>query len=109
MAHRIEKQIMETTPDRVLVHVTATAAVIRNRKTETPHQYDLIEDDNIELLLDRFDEEFENSLLLNKIRIDTREATVEESLAEFVDRFGPMMTDVDRERMETQKKASKRA
>jgi hypothetical protein len=81
--------------------------VIRNRKKETPHRYNLVEDDDVELLLDRFNEEFENSLLENKIRIDTSEATVEESLAEFVEQFTPLMTDVDRERMEARKTANR--
>ena len=49
----------------------------------------------------RFEEEFQRSALLNKLVIDTTDATVEETVVEFARRIGPFLTDRDRERMDS--------
>ena len=47
----------------------------------------VVQDEDVEYILKRFEEEFEWSLIRNKIVLDTTAATVEETLAEFLAKF----------------------
>ena len=51
------------------------------------------------MVVARFEEEYELSRFGNKITVDTGSQSVEESLAEFVSKYEPFMTDADRVRM----------
>ena len=55
---------------------------------------------DIEFVLDRFQEEFDNSLIRQRFALNTTSATVEESLQEFVQKVDPYITQQDRLRME---------
>ncbi|MDE2822876.1 MAG: hypothetical protein OXK79_05165, partial [Chloroflexota bacterium] len=79
---------------------------IRHRmanKHETPfprrHELTYFKGEDAETVLARFDEEFEKSLIPRKIEIDTTDATVEESLAEFVRQIKPFITNDDYQRI----------
>ena len=98
-ARKIEARILEMAPDTALVLVKASPEVIAKRKKENPHPHDLVQEKDIELVLNRFQEEFDASLLRKRMTIDTSNATVEESLAEFVENFKPMLTPADRARI----------
>ncbi len=98
-ARKIEARIMEMAPDTVLVLVKASPEVIAKRKKENPHPHDLVQEKDIELVLKKFQEQFDASLLRKKVTIDTSNATVEESLAEFVENVKPMLSQADRVRM----------
>ena len=95
----IENRILDTGTDVVLCHVTATPEVIRNRMAENPHPNGILKDKDVELVLERFREEFERSRLRHKIELDTSDATVEETMMDFVRKVAPHFTDHDRERM----------
>ena len=92
-------------PDTVLVLVKTSADVIQNRMAEgkSPfpdrHAGTLFKAEDAEFILGRFQEEFDNSLIKNKITIDTTDATVDESLQEFISKVDLYLTDEDRERM----------
>ena len=58
----------------------------------------------MEHVLARFEEEFEASLIQRRLVLDTSTATVEESLAELVERYRPFMSREDRLRMDETKR-----
>ena len=116
MARRMEEEILERAPYTVLVLMKATPEVIRARMTEDTYpdaetvkrQFrskpfgeptrGVVQDEDVEHVLARFEEEFEASLIRNKLVLDTSAATVAETLAEFVEQVTPMLSDADRER-----------
>ena len=122
-ARSIERHILERAPQAVLVLVKASADVIKQRlrtdaypdsETTTGQKKSkpfgeptrgVVEEGDVELVLTRFEEEFEASLLRNKMALDTTSATVEETFAEFVDQVQPFLSDVDRRRIEEHKSA----
>ena len=95
-----EPWINQFAPETVLVLVTASPDAIRNRMAERPHKKGLLLEGDVELVLRRFEEEFDRSALHNKLVIDTTDATVQESVTRFTDKIGPFLTDRDRERMD---------
>lgn len=70
--------------DTILVLLTARPEVIRRRMIEESHSYTIIKEQDIPMLLERFQEEFAQSLLRKRIRIDTSDLTPESLLQEFL-------------------------
>jgi hypothetical protein len=95
----IENKILGTAPDTVLCLVTASSNIIRSRMSANLHPNGVLKEPDIELVLTRFQEEFERSRLTHKISLDTSDATIDESVAEFVRLVEPHLTDHDRARM----------
>ena len=62
---------------------------------ENPHTHQVVQEKDIEYVLQRFEEEFEASLIQKRIVLDTTTATVEETLAEFVEKYEPFHTNAD--------------
>lgn len=101
MARKYDELVMEFAPDTVLVLVKASADVIRRRRLERPQPQPYPEEQDIELVLDRFDEEFERSPLKHRIVLDTSAtATPRETLDEFARQIPPLLTDADQARMQ---------
>ena len=100
-ARAMEKRILEQAPDTVLILLKASPEVIAKRLRETPHKHQVLQEKDIEHVLQRFEEEYEQSLLDRKFVLDSTSATVEETLAEFVARIDPFLSQSDRLRMMT--------
>ena len=98
-ARHIEKRMLELAPDTVHVLLTCAPEVIRKRMKEDPHTNALVQGKDVELVLRRFEEEYERSLISNKFTIDTSTSTVEECVAEFLEKYEPFMTLADRTRI----------
>ena len=98
-ARFMEKQLLEIEPETTLVLVTASPEVIARRMKENPHQYQVVQEKDIEYVLQRFKEEFLGSLIWRRLALDTSTRSVEETLAEFLQRVEPYLTDVDRQRL----------
>jgi len=98
-ARHMEERLVGFAPDFIHVLVTASPEVIAARMDENPHQNPVVPKKDIKKILSRFEEEFEASTMTNKITIDTSTATVEESLAEFIDKVAPVLNDRDRTAM----------
>ncbi len=98
-----EKQILDRAPDTVLVLVKASAEVIGKRMSDWPHHNGALQRGDIDSVLARFEEEYDASLLRHKVVIDTSSATVEESMAELAEKLTPLLSQADRNRMETQR------
>ena len=121
MAREFEEQILERAPECVLVLVEAAPDVIRERmganlvpdeetvaaqrksKPFGEPTRGVVRDEDVEMVLDRFREEFAASLIRNKMVLDTTSALPEETLAEFVEKMEPFLTGADRRRMECQR------
>ena len=100
MARNIEKEIIEQGPDTVLIHVKATADEIRRRMRESPHERNTIKEEDIEQILERFQYHYSHSILRYRFELDTTTASVEETMAEFVEKIEPLISDRDRLRMQ---------
>ena len=104
MARRFEGEMLAKAPGTVLVLLKAAPEVIRRRMREAPHTHQIVREPDVEHVLARFEEEFEASLIQRRLVLDTSTATVEESLAELVERYQPFMSREDRLRMEETKR-----
>ena len=98
-ARRAEAEIMLKAPDTVLVLLKASSNVIAQRMKETPHHRGAVQEKDIEVVLERFDEEFRDTLIRKHFVLDTSNATVEETLKEFVSNIEHHLTDADRLRI----------
>lgn len=85
VASEIRQYEEEMPKNAILVHLTASAEVIQRRMETDPHEYSLIQKEDIPMLLNRFQEEFDASLIPNKIQIDTSDLTPEALLQTFLD------------------------
>ena len=95
MARLFEAKMLQEAPDTVLVLFKADPAVIRRRMQEAPHTHQIVRDEDVEHVLARFEEEFEASLIRKRIVLDTSTATVQETLAEFVEKYQPFHSNAD--------------
>lgn len=95
MARRFEEQMLGKAPGTVLVLFKAAPEVIRRRMTEAPHAHQIVRAEDVELVLARFEEEVEASLIQKRIVLDTSSSTVEETLAEFVEHYQPFFSSAD--------------
>ena len=100
-----DKDVTELMPDCVLVLIKATPDAIRQRMQDgnSPypkrHANTMFKGEDAEYILDRFQEEFENSLIRQRFSIDTTDSTPQESLQEFITKVGPYVAPSDRERI----------
>jgi hypothetical protein len=95
----VERALLKNAPETVLVLVTAEPEVIRRRMGESPHPGGVLQEKDIEFVLERFQYEFRHTLFEKKLALDTSTATVGETLAEFVEKVEPHLTESDRSRM----------
>ena len=106
MVRHYDEEVLHVMPDAILVLVKASPEVIRQRMRagESPfpdrHTATLFQEKDAELVLGRFQEEFDESLITNRFEIDTTAASVEESLQEFARKVEPYITPEDRQRIE---------
>ena len=100
-ARSIEKEIVEMDPHTVLVLVKTTPEVIRERMKTSPHERSVLRESDIDETVAAFDYHFSHSLLRYRMTLDTTEATVEETLSEFVEKVEPHLSEADRLRIQT--------
>jgi len=110
LARRLDAKVNVHMPDMVLVLVKASPEMIRRRVEEgkspfpTRHAATLFQAKDTEVVLERFEEEYERSLIPRKFVLDTTTASVQESLAEFKQQIKPFITGQDRLRLLTREK-----
>ena len=110
LARQMEEEILERAPETVLVLMKASSDVIKRRMRTSPSPKrelgeptrGVVREHDVEFVLKRFEEEFEASLLKNKIVLDTTTTTVKETLEEFVEKVQSFLTESDRGRMSEQ-------
>lgn len=117
MARQMEVEILKNAPEVVLILMKASPEIIRQRMRENvfpsrgimeaqnkskpfgePTRR-VVQDADVEYVLDRFQEEFDASLIKNKIVLDTTSVILGETMAGFLDKMRPFHTEADRIRM----------
>ena len=78
-----DSMIMSCAPDTILLLMEASPEAIARRMKEAPHKPQRIKEEDISTLIEMFRTEVEKSLIVNKILLDTSEATVEETFEQF--------------------------
>lgn len=101
MARSIELEIMEQAPDTVLVFVKASPKIIADRMKKTPHKRTVLKPDDIDETIEAFEQHVSNSLLRYKITLDTSNSPVADTMAEFVEKIEPHLSQSDRLRIQT--------
>ena len=101
VGQQVESSILRFAPDVILVHIKASADVIARRMRDNPHAHSPLKEEDIPAILDMYEQARERSLFRHKITLDTSEATVEESVAEFARKVEPFLTEEDRSRILT--------
>lgn len=99
IARSMEREIMAKAPDTVLVLLRASPVVIRHRMNRSPHRQGVLREEDVEQVLERFEEEYDNSLIRYRFSLDTSTATVDETLNQFVDAIVPHLAEADRSRL----------
>ena len=104
---RTEDTMLEQAPDSTLVLLKASAEVIAQRMKVSPHKNGVVQEKDIPRVLQMFQEQYESSRLKNKFTLDTTNATVNQTLAEFLERMEPYLSVADRLRILVQKAKQK--
>ena len=95
ISRMLEQRITRFRPDAVLILVQAAPDVIRQRMAGDPHLYPVVPDADVEQIIERFEAEYGNSLISRKFKLDTSNATVEETVADFAEKIQPYLTQSD--------------
>ena len=98
-AREWDRELLPYAPDMVLVHVTADPAAVAQRMATRPRIRGILKQQDIPLVLDRFRQEYDVSLIERKFTLDTTDSTPEQTLAQFVERIRPHLSEVDRRRI----------
>ena len=98
-ARHWDAEMLGMAPDTVIVLVKASPDVIRERMRAAPRPRMLLKEADVEHVLERFEEEYDSSLFMRRIGLDTSEASDEQTLARFADEIGPHLSEVDLLRM----------
>lgn len=98
-AREWDQELLAYAPDTVLALLTASPVTVARRMAATPRVRGILKERDIPLVLERFQEEYGASLIERKFTLDTTDATPEQTLAQFVDRIRPHLSEVDRQRI----------
>ena len=107
IARSFDAQVNELMPDMVLVLMKASPQTIKKRVQEgkspfpNRHTSTFFQASDTEIVLERFEEQYEKSLIPKKFVLDTTTASVQESLTEFKKQIKPFITSQDRLRLLT--------
>ena len=98
-AREWDMELLDLAPDTVLVHVEADARTVRKRMTTTQARRGPLRQEDVPLILQRFREEFDKSLLHIKITLDTTDSSPNGTLEHFLAEIEPHLSQVDRLRI----------
>ena len=93
---KIEQTIMKFCPDTVLTLIKCNETETKQRIKKSPHKIQMVGENDIKSLKNRFQKEFDSSLITNKITIDTSNSTIEQSVSELVYKLQPFYSRDDR-------------
>ena len=95
IAKSLEQRILNYAPETVLILVKASPEVIAKRMKENPHKYPVVPEQDIPDVLQQFEDAHQNSSIRFKITLDTSTATIDETVAEFVEKIRPHLTEAE--------------
>ena len=84
-ARYIEKEIIKSYPNVILIHLTASSESILERIKNEPHENQIIAQTDIDLITEQFQSEFDKSLLQNKLTIDTTDQSIKQTTSVVMD------------------------
>jgi hypothetical protein len=102
LSNHFELKILEYGPDTILIQVKASPEAVRRRMRESPHPRALVQESDVEEILARFEALYQASnvgTLGRRFVLDTSSASVEETMAEFVEKIKSRLSDTDRLRI----------
>ncbi len=99
VSRQVENAIMRFAPDLTLVHLKASAEVIERRMQAEPREHSPLRVADIPEALRSYEEAIANSTLRHKITLDTSDATIEETIADFTRKIEPHLSETDRSRI----------
>ena len=97
-ARQWDRALLEFAPETILVLLRASPEAIRERMRAAPRPDGVPREEDVEMVIDLFEEQYASTELKQKLAIRTSGVTVEESVAEFAGRVEPFLTDEDRRR-----------
>ena len=97
-AREWDQELLDYAPDTVLVLVTAGPATVAKRMATHPRVRGILKERDIPFVLDRFQEEYDSSLIERKFTLETTDATPDQTLVQFVGRIQPHLSEIDRRR-----------
>ena len=95
IAKSLEQRILNYAPETVLILVKTSPEVIAKRMKENPHRYPVVPEQDIPDVLQQFEDAHQNSSIRFKITLDTSTATIDETVAEFVKKIRPHLTEAE--------------
>ena len=81
--------------DIILVHLTASLDVIKQRMKDDPHDFPIVPESDIEEVQAAFQEEFRKSFFKQKFQIDTSDLNADTLLDSFLSQSFPYLTAAD--------------
>ena len=75
VGRQVEESILKFAPDVILVHLKADAEIIARRMEENPRPNSPLKPEDIQTVLDAYEDAAERSILRHKITLDTGEVT----------------------------------
>ena len=96
-AREWDQELLPYAPDMVLVLLTAAATTVAERMAARPRVRGLLNERDIPYVLDRFQDEYDASLIERKFTLDTTDTMPQRTVADFVDRIHPHLSEVDRQ------------
>jgi hypothetical protein len=97
-AREWDRALLEFAPETVLVLLRASPEAIRERMRAAPRPDGVPREEDVERVIDLFEEQYASTELKHKLAIRTSGVTVAESVAEFAGKVSPFLTDEDRRR-----------
>ena len=91
--------LMQAAPDAVLVLVKASSEAIVERMHREPRARCPLREQDVGVVLDRFEEEYANSLIGRRFVLDTTVVTASETFQEFLRQMEAYLTEADRLRI----------
>ena len=107
-ARYIEKEIIKSYPDTILIHLTSNRDTILKRMENQPHKDQLICRDDIDLILEQFQSEFDKSLLQNKLTINTTDQSIKQTTSIVLEGILDYRTSEDSARLKINKLITER-
>jgi hypothetical protein len=96
LARSYDAKVMKLAPDSVLVLLKAASEAVRQRMRADPHPRCILQDQDVELVLQRFDEEYLRSQIRRRFTLDTTDSTPADTLREFLQKMEPHLSVQDR-------------
>jgi len=96
-----DRELIKLAPETMLVLVKASSGVVRRRMNESSCQRYIPDEHDVGVVLGRFEEEYDRSLVYRRFTIDTTSASIEDCLGEFLTRVRRYLTPEDSRSIKT--------